>query len=598
MNRNTDPNDYFRFTLTRARTIRIELRNLSADADLYLEGASRTEIARSVNAGTAEDVIERRLASGTYYIRVDAYASGTIGYQIRYRAAGATARGGTRETAINLGNLTNVSGFRSRRGSVNRTTNDTDYFRFTLAAARTVRIELRGLSADADLYLESASGYLIASSVRGGRAADVIQRRLYSGTYYIRVDAFDAGTIGYQLRHRTAGGASPGSTRGTASNLGNLTNVSAFRSRRGTVNVANDEIDYFRFTLSSARTMRFELRGLSADADLFLENASGRVLRASLRFGTAVDVVQRRLNAGTYYLRVDAFEAGTIGYQLRYRAAGAARDPGGTRGTASNLGNLTNVSAFRSRRGTVNVANDDIDYFRFTLSSARTMRIELRGLSADADLLLENASGRVLGASVRFGTAVDVVQRRLNAGTYYLRVDAFDAGTIRYQLRYRAVGVDPGGTRGTALNLGNLTNVSALRTHRGTVNAASDDIDYFRFTLSSARTMRFELRGLSADADLLLENASGRVLGASLRFGTAVDVIQGRLGAGTYYLRVDAFDAGTIGYQLRYGRSAGTNLEPVVRTLWPDDALAPGQSLQSGNRRPFESPAGIVAGLP
>ena len=464
-----------------------------------------------------------------------------------------------------------------------------------------MRIELRGLSADADLYLESASGFRLASSVRGGTSVDVIERQLYAGTYYIRVDAFATGTIRYQLRYRARGGASAGSTRGTALNLGNLTRASAFRSRRGTVNVASNEVDYYRFRLTAARTMRFELRGLSADADLYLESASGRVLGSSLRSGTAVDVVQRRLGAGTYYIRVDAFDAGTIGYQLRYRAAAAAaREPGGTRGTARDLGNLTGVTAFRSYRGTVNSVGDDDDYFRFRLTAARTMRFELRGLSADADLYLESASGRVLARSVRFGTAVDVVQRRLGAGTYYIRVDAYSSGTIGYQLRYRAAAAaarEPGGTRGTARDLGNLTGVTAVRSYRGTVNSVGDGDDYFRFRLSAARTMRFELRGLSADADLSLQNASGGVLASSIRFGTAVDAIQRRLSAGTYYIRVNAFAAGTIGYQLRYGRAAGSNLRPEAQALWSGELSAAGQPGQPGGRKPFESSAGVLAAM-
>ena len=146
--------------------------------------------------------------AGTYYIRVDAYGSGTIGYQLPLPCGGCEwSSGGTRETALNLGNLTSVSGFRSRRGTVNRTSNDTDYFRFTLSAARTVRIELRGLSGRCG----SVSGECIRFPARelgprwhGRRCSRT--KALFGYLLHSCRCLWTAGTIGYQLRYRAAGG--------------------------------------------------------------------------------------------------------------------------------------------------------------------------------------------------------------------------------------------------------------------------------------------------------------------------------------------------------------------------------------------------------
>ena len=564
VNRSGDPNDFFRFTLIRTRTIRIELVNLSRDADLYLLSAFGIQIAKSERSSTREDVVERSLGPGAYYIRVDAYASGSISYRLRYRAVGVSVAGTSRATAWYVGNLTNATGYRSDNGTVNRLSNDTDYRRFTLSATRTIRIELRGLFADANLYLEGANGYVLASSSRSGTADDIIERRIHAGTYYIRVDAHASGTIRYQLRYRTLSTSASGSTRQSAWYLGNLTNAYGLRTRQGTVNPRTNDTDYHRFTLSATRTVNVELSGLSGDADLYLDNASGQVVGSSVNFGTRADVVQRQLTAGTYYIRVDAYSSGTIRYQLRYRTVRAAAS-GSTRATAWYLGNLTNASGFRTLRGTVNRVTNDDEYRRFTLSATRTMRLELRGLSADADLYLENALGQAIASSVNSGTSDDAIERTLSAGTYYIRVDAYSSGTIRYQLRYRTVrAAASGSTRATAWYLGNLTNASGFRTFHGTVNRVTNDDDYRRFTLSATRTMRLELRGLSADADLYLENALGQAIASSVNSGTSDDAIERTLTAGTYFIRVDAYSSGTIRYLLRYrresvhGRTRGT----------------------------------------
>ena len=573
--------DFFRFTLTDTRTMRFELRNLSANADLRLEGADGRWLGSSSQSGTSVDAIVRTLAAGTYYIRVDAREYGAaIRYQLRYRVQ-STPDGWTRETAWNLGNVSNVRTTRIRRDTLDGS-NSADHYRFTLTGTRTMRFELRNLSANADLRLEDANGAWLGSSSQSGTSVDAIVRTLAAGTYYIRVDAREYGTgIRYQLRYRVQS-TPDGWTRETAWNLGNASNVRTTRIRHGAVGGSNST-DFFRFTLTGTRTMRFELRNLSANADLRLEDANGAWLGSSSQSGTSVDAIVRTLAAGAYYIRVDAREYGTgIRYQLRYRVQ--STPDGWTRETAWNLGNVTTVRTTRIRHGAVGGSNST-DFFRFTLTGTRTMRFELRNLSANADLRLENAHGHWFAGSSLSGTSADAIVHTLSAGTYYIRVDTGESATIRYALRYRVQSTPDGWTRETAWNLGNVTNVRTTRMRQGTVDG-SNSTDYFRVTLTGTRAMRFELRNLSANADLRLEDANGYWLAGSSLSGTSVDSIVHTLSAGTYYIRVDARGSDTIRYQLRFGPPAETTslvatpTEHQVGSLrphWPDDVAAAGR---------------------
>ena len=561
VNRDTNDKDYRRFTLTASRTMRFELSNLTADADLYLESAAGTELARSRLSGTADDTVSHTLGAGTYYVRVGAYASGTIGYQLRVsqEAGSLPAEGGTRQTAHDLGDLTSLASPRTFSDTVNRETNDDDYRRFTLTASRTMHFELSNLSADADLYLESSTGTVLARSARGRTAVDRIERELGAGTYYIRVDAYAAGTIGYRLSvsqqsiSPIAEPAAEGTTRQTAHDLGDLTSLTSPRTFSDTVNRDTNDKDYRRFTLTASRTMRFELSNLSADADLYLENSFGGVIVRSARYETADDTIVRTLAAGTYYVRVDAYAAGTIDYRLSLSQQSEPPGPpaeGTTRETAHDLGDLTSLASARTFSGTVNRNENDDAYRRFTLTARRTMRFELSNLSADAHLYLESSTGTVLAQSANGGTTDDTIVRALDAGTYYVRVDAVEGRTIDYQLRVSQQSGD-GRTRQTAHDLGDLTSLTSPRTFSDTVNRETNDDDYRRFTLTASRTMRFELSNLSADADLYLESSTGTELARSRRGGSTDDAIERTLGAGTYYVRVDAFAAGTIDYRLR-----------------------------------------------
>ena len=343
--------------------------------------------------------------------------------------------------------------------------------------------------------------------------------------------------------------AEGGVTRQTARYIGNLTNVTEFRAQTGTVDWLDNSNDYYRFTLSSQRTIRLELRNLTGNANLYLESESGIRIRSSANFGTTDESIVRQLGAGTYYIRINSsIFAQDVEFQLRYRRD---REPGESRESAFDLGNLAGADTFRTRAGTVNGA--DV-YRKFTLTRWRTMRIELRELSGNANLYVENASGRVLQSSKLSGTAAESIVREFAPGTYYIRVDPVSSGDIQYELRYRWDERPRGWTHQTAWYIGNLTNATSYRAKGGTVNKRFDASDYRRFRIAATGTMRFALSDLSGNADLYLEDENGNVLRSSRRSGTGSESFTRELAAGTYYVRVNAIDDGTVRYQLRYLR--------------------------------------------
>ena len=82
--------DSYRFTLSAERQMHFELLGLGADADLRLLDSSGLTIAASLNVDTRDDTITETLDAGTYILRVDAFAGGSIGYRLRY--GGVTSR--------------------------------------------------------------------------------------------------------------------------------------------------------------------------------------------------------------------------------------------------------------------------------------------------------------------------------------------------------------------------------------------------------------------------------------------------------------------------------------------------------------------------
>ena len=84
---------------------------------------------------------------------------------------------------------------------------------------------------------------------------------------------------------------------------------------------------------------------------------------------------------------------------------------------------------------TVGTEGDGVDYYRFTLSEAREVRLGLKLRQGEAELYLEDAEGNVLARSMAHA-GYEAAVRTLLPGTYYVRVEAVGAAASEYEFRY------------------------------------------------------------------------------------------------------------------------------------------------------------------
>ena len=164
--------------------------------------------------------------------------------------------------------------------------------------------------------------------------------------------------------------------------------------------------------------------------------------------------------SGTYYVRASGDRDETGSYTLRVSDVTpgsvenpppveppaetvAPEEPEPARAAAEDLGDLTELASARFPRGTLDGGVGAVNYYSFTLSEARAVGLGLRRQDADADLVLEDAEGNVLHSSERSGTANEWMRETLLAGTYYVRVEAQEAGANAYVFRYGVGDADP-----------------------------------------------------------------------------------------------------------------------------------------------------------
>lgn len=91
------------------------------------------------------------------------------------------------------------------------------------------------------------------------------------------------------------------------------------RTVQGWLGQRNQE-DFYTFRLNRASRVNVSLTGLESNANLSLLNSSNQVVRRSNRTGRQPEIIQGKLAAGTYYIRVNQGQGNT-----RYRLSTIAR---------------------------------------------------------------------------------------------------------------------------------------------------------------------------------------------------------------------------------------------------------------------------------
>jgi len=245
--------------------------------------------------------------------------------------------------------------------------------------------------------------------------------------------------------------------------------------------------------------------------------------------------IERSLAAGTYYIVVRHYGAGTGPYRLYANVFAGPDDHANTGNSATQLAN--------SASGRIEYGGDR-DFFRIEVSSAATLVAYSTGATDTYGTLYDANGIRATnddgGASRNFR-----VEHPVGPGTYYLAVRHYsDSGTGDYTVH---LDVRAGDDHGDTCNA--ATSVSLLSRTNGVL--AASDRDYFRFVVPAGRSVWLESGGTTDTYGTLLDAGCRPIVsnddsGQSRNFR-----ISRSLGAGTYYVAVRHYSPnGTGSYRL------------------------------------------------
>ena len=393
LNQDGDAIDYFRFTITESRFVTIGVRQLDADASITLENSNGETILHKSAPGEQHVMIYGTRQEGAYYLKVEADEEGENEYRLAYGTRASNANRvvqETRETARNLGDITNLASTRSRDGTVNKAGDAIDYYKFTLQESKKITVELEDLDVDAGLYLEDTRGRRLKIRDSSWTSIRWLEISLEKGTYYVRVESVEDGANSYTMRYRVEGQRDD-YPRGS-NTTGSLT---LNKSSKGKVDFTGDR-DWFSAELVAGKTYWVEHKGsptgngtLTNTAITGIFDSEGTVVRWTRDDDSGVGynarVVFVPTSTGTYYIEASAYKRidwdgtsvgpgaqGTYTLFLSERTSGENDDH-------SNFTDTTGeISAGSSVNGSIEAVGDQ-DWFAMDLTAGSAYRIAITG---------------------------------------------------------------------------------------------------------------------------------------------------------------------------------------------------------------------------
>ena len=364
----------------------------------------------------------------------------------------------------------------------------------------------------------------------GGSLAYAVTGLTNDTEYDVQVRAVDENDVdGAWSATASATPADHGNTQAAA------TTVTADARVWGAIDPADDE-DYFR--LSVSRTTDYWIYTLG-DLDTVGElldsggmsidiNDRGNVLPNPDNF-----FLWRKLQTGTYYIKITGYGPTDEPYVLRIREFT----------DTTSRSNAATLNLNSSASGTID-PDDDQDYFKLELSETTEVAIRASGFP-DTVGQLQRSNGTVIASNddgyLPGGRRNFLIRESLNAGVYYVKVSSYDERSDGPYSVYAAAITEPGSVKADAqpLILGGMAG--------GMIDPAGDE-DYFSLTLTE--TTYVTVGGVSdvtnVSGGLTDENDMSAPVD-SVHFDDLF-IFEGRLDAGTYYLKVTGKDATDTGH--------------------------------------------------
>lgn len=587
--------DFFRFTAPSTGDFVIESTG-STDMFGSLLSSSSSVIAEDDDSGTDYNFrITRRLAAGTYYVRARGYSTSTTGsYAVRVtqttvvapeiEITGLSSRVITDgDTSPDSADGTQFGTLPTSGGSVTRTFTVLNRGNDVLSLNGSPRVSLSGTGASQfSVSTQPASSVAAGSNTTFTVTFQPGSHGAHHATVSIANNDADENPYDFAI---TGTRTPPANTDGHGESftnffdLGRLTGGSSWSVGNARIDYGGDE-DYFRFEVVQTAQYSIQTKG-AIDTYGYLYNGSRSLLLQDDDSGDNVNfLLVRQLTPGIYFIRVRGYSSSVQGdYRLEIRATQPGPEiniatpdltpvPDGS--TTPSVVTGTDFGSVLHASGTVERAFRVENFGSANLLLSGSPLVQLSGSGAAHFQIVASPSTSIApGGFTTFRLRFSPTLPGTHTATVTLINNDADENPFDFTIRGIGTGAvdDHGNTPETARS------VSLPSTTSGVIERGGD-IDVFRFTVASSRTVTLRSTG-STDMVVHLLNSSGREIAQNDDGdGYPNFRLSQVLHPGTYYARVRAFGSGTTGaYQFLL--EAGALLAPDFYVTGISNRLIP-----------------------
>jgi len=262
----------------------------------------------------------------------------------------------------------------------------------------------------------------------------------------------------------------------------------------GLVGAAGTSVNYTMAVPSGASNLSFTMSGGTGDADMYVKFGSAPTDSSydcrPYKSGNSESCTFASPSAGTYYVRLKAYQAFSGVSLVGDYTAGGGGGGGGTGGALTKGVPATGISA---------ATGSEVNYTMAVPSGASNLSFTMSGGTGDADMYVKFGSAPTDSSydcrPYKSGNSESCTFASPSAGTYYVRLKAYQAFSgVSLVGDYSTDGGGGGGGSTTSVNLPKVTSGNWSSTYTATVNAG--------------QTATFAISGGTGDADLYVRAGS------------------------------------------------------------------------------------------
>ena len=375
-----------------------------------------------------------------------------------------------------------------------------DYYKFTLSSSGTVTLNYNSNLFFNELEIYDASNSRIWNQIEDWDYSLNDYHSDYFGKYNFKI-SFEPSNETFR---ETQGGSN--NTFEKASSINLNTKYNAQRA-------ANDKIDYFKFTLPSSGTILFSLDASFEEAQMKIYDASKRELWSSTRdwdYSSNTLIYSRHF---TFDYHSDYF--GKYNFKISFEPSNETfrETQGGSNNTFEKASNISLNTRYYAQYA----INDNVDYFKFTLSGSGTVTLSLNSYFWETYMKLYDASRRKIWEKTEYWNSSTKSMAysnkiTLNSGTYYFEVSGY--GHVDIEDKYGKYSFSIGKA---------LPAPASVKLNRGTLGLGTGEVYGLLKTISPSNANQ-SATWTSSNTSVATVDSNGKVTGR--KTGTATVTVR------------------------------------------------------------------------